>query len=154
MRVLMARRLALSGFHIFPLMPNSKRPAIRDWPERASTDPDYAAGWWSDGVDYNIGIHTRGMCVIDLDPKHGGPENWAALVQQRKMLGDDTPSTLQVRTPSGGFHLYFWLPPGVEVPNSVHKLGKGIDVRGRNGYVVGPGSTIDGKTYEIVDDEA
>lgn len=154
MKLLAARRLALAGFHVFPLLPNSKRPAIKDWPTLATSDPDYVGGWWKENPDYNIGIHTKGMMVIDLDPKHGGLDSWAALVETGRLLEDEIPPTLTVRTPSGGLHLYFRLPPGQqEVSNSVQKLGPGIDVRGKGGYVVAPGSTIDGKTYEVVDDE-
>lgn len=152
-KVAIARKLALAGFHVFPLLPNSKRPAIKDWPTRATTDPDYVGGWWIDNPDYNIGIHTKGLLVVDLDPKYNGLENWANLVETQELLGNDTPATLEVRTPSGGSHLYFRLPPGVEMGNTVHKLGPGIDTRGKGGYVVAPGSTIDGKTYEVVDGE-
>jgi hypothetical protein len=50
-------------------------------------------------------------------------------------------------TPSGGGHLYFRPPPGVEIRNSAGKLGPGLDVRGVGGYVVAPPSVIDGKAY-------
>jgi len=151
-KMLQARKLALAGFHVFPLLPNSKRPAIKRWPELATTNPDEVGAWWVDNPDYNIGIHTRGLLVIDLDPKDGGPENWAALLESHELLGDEPPPrTMTVRTPSGGTHLYFKLPPEEEVTNSVSKLGRGIDVRGKGGYVVAPGSTIDGKVYEVVE---
>lgn len=152
-KLVKALTLAQAGFHVFPLLPNSKRPAIRNWPMLATTDAKVVTDWWVENPDYNIGIHARGLLVVDLDPKYGGPENWAALVETQSILGDDTPKTLTVRTPSGGAHLYFKLPPGVEASNSVHRLGRGIDTRGKGGYVVAPGSTIDGKTYEVVHEQ-
>jgi hypothetical protein len=54
---------------------------------------------------------------------------------------------LTVRTPTGGYHLYFsTLEParcGVDVIGLA-----GVDVRGVNGYVLAPGSVIAGRVYE------
>ena len=57
--------------------------------------------------------------------------------------------TRQVRTPSGGVHLYYKPPPGVFLKNSVGRLGPGVDIRAIGGYVVGPGSVVDGRRYEV-----
>ena len=65
----------------------------------------------------------------------------------------DLPATAAVRTPGKGgnraVHLYYSCPEGEEVRNSVKKLPAvpGVDVRGVGGYVVGPGSIIDGREY-------
>ncbi len=55
---------------IFPLLPNSKKPAITDWPARATQDPVQIAQWWSENPDYNIGIacEPSNLFVIDADP--------------------------------------------------------------------------------------
>lgn len=95
-----ALRAAERGWHVFPLRPNSKKPALhgdtdkrpcprtgicRDrhqgWEQRATTDPDRIRRAWSAGP-YNVGIATgpSGLVVVDLDlpksPKDVPPERW------------------------------------------------------------------------------
>ncbi len=57
--------------------------------------------------------------------------------------------TRQVRTPSGGVHLYYKPPPGAFLRNSVGRLGPGVDTRAIGGYVVGPGSVTPAGRYEV-----
>lgn len=59
-------------------------------------------------------------------------------------LPGELPATWTVRTPSGGFHLYFQAAEGVT--NSTGGLPQGIDVRGTGGYVIVPPSP----GYEVV----
>ena len=61
------------------------------------------------------------------------------------MLG--LPDSLRVDTPSGGRHVY--LTSAKPHRNRVGTIPgfPGLDVRAEGGYVVGPGSTIDGATY-------
>jgi hypothetical protein len=53
------------------------------------------------------------------------------------------------RNAGGGLHLYFTAPPVWVMVNTIGFLGPGVDVRapGRTsgGYVIGPGSVIDGR---------
>lgn len=134
--------LAQRGLRIFPLVPNKKRPAIKRFYDEATTDPALIRAWWSERPDYNIGVATGGgLIVVDIDAK---PERdgraWAELM--------DLDSDFKVRTPSGGLHLYFRAES--EIANNSDRLAKGVDVRGYHGFVVGPGSVIDGKAYEVV----
>jgi hypothetical protein len=66
--------------------------------------------------------------------------------------GRPIPDTLTVATPSGGTHLYFRAPAAPRLRNTVARLGPLIDTRAAGGYVVGPGSVIHGRRYEIVAD--
>jgi hypothetical protein len=67
---------AARGWHVFPLWPGSKAPAVPDqWERRATTDLDLIRRWWS-ARPYNIGIAVgpSGLYVVDLDvPKPGRP---------------------------------------------------------------------------------
>ncbi len=69
------------GWHVFPLVPGEKRPAVRSWNERATTDPDRITRCWTAGA-YNIGIATgpSRLVVVDLDtpktPDDTAPEPW------------------------------------------------------------------------------
>ena len=113
-----------------------KHPLTRHSANDASTDPVQIRTWWTRRPLAHVAIATgaeSGLVVIDLDRKPG-KDGVASL----KALGK-VPATLTARTGSGGLHLYFRHPGGC-VPNSVGKLGPGIDVRGDDGYVIAPPS--------------
>jgi hypothetical protein len=135
-----ALEYAEQGFRVLPLKPGSKIPDLRHWPEEASNDPDTVRRHWAQsqarGHEYegqpNIGLCTGGgLAVLDVDTNHGGvrPE-WA-------------PRTWTVKTPSGGYHLYYAV--STSVPNSVGRLAKGVDVRGERGQVAAPPSVLVGR---------
>ena len=71
-----ALALAARGFHVFPLQANSKLPAIKDYPTRATRDAAQIRKWWS-GQHRNIGISTsrfgddEALIVVDVDTKEG-----------------------------------------------------------------------------------
>jgi hypothetical protein len=99
--------LAAMGWAVFPLAPMTKRqPAVKDWENRATTDPDRIRRCWS--VDrWNIGVATgpSGLVVVDLDmPKDGdtGPDGPTALAALAAERGGPVPDTYTVTTPSGG----------------------------------------------------
>ena len=136
---------AKRGYRVFPLAPDSRRPAEPgwDWSANASTDPEMIAFWWGTG-DWNIGCCTGGgVVVVDLDQKND-QDGIGAYMEHGGTFG-----TLAVRTTTGGMHLYF----AGDGRNSVGKVAPGIDLRGEGGYVVAPGSTIDGVAYELVSDK-
>lgn len=144
-----ALHLASNGFRIFPLSPNSKvPPKDLEWRKVATTDLDAIRRWWDANPNFNIGVAAgAGTIIVDADTKDGKPglESLEAL----EMCGLPTDS-LRVATPSGGVHVY--LRSDAPHRNSVDKMPdyRGIDIRADGGYVVGPGSTIDGTTYEVV----
>ena len=129
------------GFRVFPLRENGTKPIWEGWTETATTDAETIRAWWS-GANWNVGICTTSLLVVDVDTKkeRGGLASWAAL---------GAPDTLTVRTKSGGFHHYYW---GADVALNQGALGDGLDIRSHNGYVVAPGSTVDGARYEVVRD--
>lgn len=136
------------GLCVFPIVPNAKSPPlIPNWQNEASNNHNRVNAWWDEWPDANIGVCTNGLMLIDVDIKKGGREAFEGLLKQAELLGDPMPSTWAVRTTTGGAHLYFALPQGVTVANSVEHLCKGVDVRGEGGYVVAPGSTIGDKEY-------
>lgn len=133
---------AKRGYPVFPLSPNSRVPALaQDWRAIATTDEEQIRAWWAQNADWNIGAKTGGgTVVVDLDVKNEGQNGIATYLA---LAGEM--DTLAVRTTTGGLHLYF----AGEGRNSQHKLGAGLDTRGDGGYVVAPGSTIDGRAYEV-----
>jgi len=152
----LAVSLAKRGFHVFPLEQNGRVPVIRDWPRAASSDPQTVSRLFSDAlgepVEYNIAIRTgQGLAVIDFDCKNGktGLDALAAW----DAIGA-IPESLRARTASGGVHVFVTVPEGQDPPNSVGKLADGVDVRGHHGYVIAPGSTLDGRSYEWLSDSS
>ncbi len=147
------------GWHVFPVAPGSKQPALREnWQDLATTDPDQIRSWWVRHRDYNIGIACgpSGLVVVDLDidtaaGAREGLDGPASGVVSLELLclarGQRYPAgTYTVDTPSGGCHLYFGAPATL-VRNSAGQVGPLIDIRADGGYVVGAGSRVGERAY-------
>lgn len=154
---------AARGWHVFPLAPGSKRPAVEAWETAATTEPDRIRVGWAH-AEYNIGIACgpSGLLVADLDvpkdPADTPPPPWDTepgirdgadvLATLAEQAGQAFPfGTFQVQTASGGIHLYFAQPRGQQLRNTTARLGWKIDTRGHGGYVVAAGSIVDGRRY-------
>jgi hypothetical protein len=145
-----ALRLANSGFFVFPCGVGTKLPAIKDFPNKATTDPEQIKIWWN-GQSKNVGISTSrfgadgALLVVDVDVKRGKRGDLSLL--QLEMDGFTFPPTFETRTPSGGKHVFYHVLKALR--QGVDTLGSGLDTRSLGGYVLGPSSIIDGKEYEI-----
>ncbi len=147
-----ALELARRGIAVFPLQPGTKIPYSKDdcskadWPfaggtHIATTNPVKIEKWFSARPDLNYGVRANDLVILDVDVRDGkqGLESLAAL--------GELPPTFTVVTPSGGLH-YYWCGPGA----GQRDLAPGINVRSINGYVAGPGSIFQGRTYQVLDD--
>lgn len=145
------------GWPVFPVRPYTKVPAITGWEDAATTDPDQIIEWWATRA-WNVGIPAgrAGLLVVDLD--RGAPDQpggqWAGVVDGAEVLanlaaaaGQPLPATYTVLSPSGGRHLYFHQPDGVELRNTQAGLGPLIDTRGHGGFVLAAGSRLAGGIY-------
>ncbi|AVV41053.1 DNA primase [Streptomyces sp. P3] len=158
------------GWHVFPLRPGTKRPALhgeascpgtgpcadghRKWEERATTDPDRIRATWSHGP-FNVGIATgpSGLLVVDLDVRKDkgssdAPDGAAIFGALCERAGHPVPATYRIRTASGGTHLYFTAPTGVRLANTAGTVGELVDTRAWGGYVVAAGSVTPAGPYE------
>lgn len=166
-----ALQAAERGFGVFPLSRN-KVPAIPSPHDKnhrcsglrecgafghgvgdASTCPDIIRAGFEQarhaaGYGIACGAGPLPLIGLDLDRKNG-VDGVAELLQLAERHGFTIPRTVTVCTPSGGLHLWFTGPAGTSVPNSVGRLGPGIDVRGTRGYLVGPGSRGKAGEYTI-----
>lgn len=133
---------AARGFRVFPLHPDTRHPVWKAWYDYATTDAGWIESIWAER-DYNIGVLTDGRIVVDVDVKRGKAGMASALD-----LGLPF-DTLTVQTPSGGLHLYY---DGPDVANSAGKLAEGIDIRSHHGFVIAPGSVINGQPYKLLRD--
>ncbi|MGW3487089.1 bifunctional DNA primase/polymerase [Streptomyces sp. NPDC001054] len=161
---------AARGWHVFPLRPGGKPPALHGeklcprtgectaghvkWEQRATTAPDRIRAAWSRAA-FNVGIACgpSGLLVVDLDvPKDNsssdapcGATTFRALCER---AGHAVPDTYRVRTATGGTHLYFTVPPGVRLANTASTVADSVDTRACGGYVVAAGSTTPAGNYE------
>ena len=168
-----AKALAEKGFRVFPLHNPvfhkdgtvscscgkstctciGKHPRIGEYPEKATTDLVQIEKWWNDWPNANIGIATGGdsrLFVFDEDGAKGRASMKS--LQKRRVL---LPGTLAVTTgrEDGGQHYYFFLPEGCELHGTIGVIAPGIDTRGFNNYVVGPGSVHEsGNVYAWVNE--
>ncbi|MEO6089236.1 MAG: bifunctional DNA primase/polymerase [Umezawaea sp.] len=152
------------GWHVFPVIANSKRPAITDWENRATADPASIRRFWTRYPTYNVGVATgpSNLVVVDLDVAKSGqvaPDGFNMLgvsegadvlsvLAQRAHA--TIPATYTVRTPSGGTHLYYRVSTGVRLRNTAGTLGWLIDTRAHGGYVVASGSVLPTGAYELM----
>ena len=136
---------ATAGIAVFPLRLYRRGEGkkgvspIASWRAASTTDLDVIREWFGVGGDWRgtaVAIDTgkSGLTVIDLDVTEGkdGIAAWER---------ENTPSPMQVRTPTGGRHHYF--RADVARPVTVHNRGEvadGIDVRGEGGFVIAPPS--------------
>lgn len=163
-----ALALARRGFNIFPLRPGAKTPLFSKethggWQEYMTQDETTIRNWFEAHPDMNYAVNPpRGYVVLDpdLDPAKAkdGAKALAELEDQHDIEDAVQGETFTVRSPRGGSHLY--LKTDFLIPNNQSLIAPGVDVRGFNGYVVGPGShtvedlernTAEG-TYEVIRD--
>jgi putative DNA primase/helicase len=126
-----------------------KHPRTTKGVHNATRDTKRIKSWFNKWPDCNFGVATgEGMFVLDIDRKIGR-KSLDALQAEHGVL----PRTVTVKTGKGR-HLYFRCE-GVRVGNSAGHLGKGLDVRGVGGYVVGAGSVHrSGKIYQYIEGRA
>lgn len=151
-------RYIAQGYSIFPCNPD-KSPAIAQGFLRATNDIDIVSKqFYKD--DLLIGLPTgiiNRLLVIDFDLNKLIPgtndidtRSVDELIDHVKENHGDLPDTFSVETPSGGRHLYYLLPEGVEIRSGSRFIDKflPIDIRCEGGYVVAP----DGVSYTLYDD--
>ena len=145
------------------------------WSEVATNDLDTVVRWWVHAPAANIGIACKPseLLVIDCDqPKRDGMLDDTPFAYLHGLLGPRVDGetlydavvqryggpaavstafdTYAVRTGSGGLHLYYRWPRGIQ--STQDSIVKGLlDVRGnggtRGGYVLGAGSTTAAGEY-------
>ena len=118
---------------VFPVRPNAKKPLLKNWPSRATTNSALIKSGGAAGRERTsasaVGGEAR-LLVVDVDPDKGGARAWPRLRPSTARC----PKTLTVTTPRGGLHLWSEVPLGRDVPgNSVGQARPRhrYEVRGR-----------------------
>ncbi|MCX4557961.1 bifunctional DNA primase/polymerase [Streptomyces phaeochromogenes] len=136
--------------------------------QRATTDADTIERAWSGPYrGFNIGVACgpSRLVVLDLDLAKGDtpPPEWNApgITDGRDVFAElyarngghfpfgTTPAGL---SPSGGLHLYYAAPDGIEVRLSAGKVGWKVDVRAWGGYITAPPTITLSGTYQWITD--
>lgn len=176
------RKVALeaadAGLFVFPVREGSKLPVFHGskdckergvcagghlgWEQRATRDPEQIRRWWSNGSRTNVGIACgpSRLVVIDLDTGDEPLAEWRGATTGLEVLGRvaaahgaEIPATYAVATPTGGAHLYFRMPDGLELRNTQggvgHSIGPLVDTRAGGGFVVGAGSARPEGRYTV-----
>ena len=148
-----ALKLAEQKVRFFRVRPNSKLPAVKDFSNIATSNPEEIRTLFADN-DFNSGIACGKVCDglyivgFDIDCKDG--RNGYETLDLMEELGQVLPDTWTQKTPSGGEHRLFWSP--VPIRQGTNVAGMGIDFRGDGGYLVGPDSGLDGHKYVVTRD--
>ena len=130
---------ASRGWRIHPLERQGKKPLLKDWPNRATSDKSVIRAWWIKYPTANIGLATgsgSGVFVLDVDISNG-KLGQQSIYELEGEIGE-IPDTLESMTGSGGRHLFF-KTTARDVRNK-QNIRPGLDVRGDGGYVVLPPS--------------
>jgi hypothetical protein len=102
---------------VFPVWPKGKLPAVEDWENAATRDPDQIRAWWK-ARPYNLGsaVGRSRIVVVDLGQARGdapppgfpGATGGAeVLARLAEAAGQPDPTgTYSVTGPTGGEHRY------------------------------------------------
>ncbi|MER6916665.1 bifunctional DNA primase/polymerase [Streptomyces sp. NPDC000594] len=150
----------------------------------ATTDPSVLTAWWRRQPRFGVGVSCgpAGLVVIDVDA-HPAPlptpdrllpgihipdsvcldglrHGFHSLAVLAALRGRPDPAqdgtTLRVRTPSGGLHVWYTTRPGQEWRCSTgsgasRALAWQVDIRSHGGYIIAPGTrTVSGR-YTALD---
>ena len=133
-----------AGFHLFALLPGTKKPAMR-W-GGLKLLPSIEPEFWRKHPDFGIAIacgSASGFFALDVDmgAGKGGGGTFRVLCDRYGPV----PRTPTVITGSNGLHCYFQ-PPSFEFHNSSGEVGPGIDIKTAGGFVVAPSRSPHPKT--------
>jgi hypothetical protein len=139
--------------------------------------------WWGGNPDFGVGVACglAGLVVIDIDAHHQTPpgrgrllpgipiadsvdltglaNGFHTLAVLSALRGHNSPAqddtTLRVRTPSGGLHVWYRATDGRRWQSSVgsssgRALAWQVDVRAHGGYIVAPGTALAAGAYTPV----
>lgn len=146
-----AQRLLKAGQPVFPCKSGlegnpakAKAPLTTKGLHDAVLDLPQVKSWWKRHRSAAIGIPTGILWdVLDVDIKDNADGRIHLPYLTR--LGLLNGCKHVVKTPSGGWHLYFKASPGLT--NKARGASLGLDMRGKGGYVLAPPSYIETPEY-------
>lgn len=163
-----AHAYARLGWPVFPTRPvgeqytdgrtgqlktsDGKQPRTPNGYQDASTDVAQIESWFANHSDRGLGFWPgpAGLLVLDVDIKDGkqGDKQLQALQDSSKQT---LPTTLKQCSPSGGWHLFYRLAPGVQIGGKKLPACPDVDIRSQSGYVCVEGTITDAGGYGFED---
>ena len=144
----MAMSLAARGYLVLPVMPNKKTPACPHGVRDATRTADKIFIYFKDNQT-NIALapgKESNLLVVDIDPRNGGLES---LEELQSLDKDEVYCGIQT-TAGGGYHYYFSYD---EEFSRTSKPMPGIDLLSNGNYAIISPSVIDGKYYELDEEQ-
>lgn len=133
----------LNDLYKFKLINDTENPACK-WKDKKNH--------FKKTPDFNYGIPTgqvNDIIVLDLEFYKLDADGIVANPFIKLYGEQPTFNTLTVASPSGGLHYYFKYDEDIkQISNATLE----IDTRCEGGYIVGPGSKINGNEYKIIND--
>lgn len=130
--------LAGKGFYVFPVHhdeeENTKKPLTKNGHLDATLDPGLISDWWHKHPNAKVGVAVgkSDLVVADIDTKNG-VDGWESLGNAWL----DIPETYSYETGTGGTHLIYRAPGGVELNGVAKYRGMpGVDRRGGSSWVM------------------
>lgn len=119
------------GYSVIPIDKKSKR-AITKFKDKTFSENEIRR-FWHEQPDANIAWRTTDFFVIDIDVSV--TENGYESLKEWE-LSQYIPKTLTATTPSGGKHIFFKKPKGIELSQDI-RVKPGIDIKAnKNNYVL------------------
>jgi len=140
--------MPLSTLPRVPVYPGTKKPALLRWSKADPSDLQLPIP-----AGYNSAIRCDTIVVVDIDCK---PENADKATLDMEDMAERVFAceTFVVKSRSGNPHAYFELDERMAHWKRRIGLFGFVDVcTGSNSLVIAPGSTVDGKTYEVYRDQ-
>lgn len=148
------RALADAGLQLIPLRRQDKRPANKDWVKKPYNSSEVVEQ--AIARNANVGVRlTAEQLILDWDPrnddgKYADP-SLDAFTQFVLTFGFNPDDYPQVKTGSGGLHIYMRKPADLFAPGTVEGF-PGVEFKSVGRQVVAPGSVHpNGNRYELVD---
>jgi Virulence-associated protein E/Bifunctional DNA primase/polymerase, N-terminal/Primase C terminal 2 (PriCT-2) len=151
---------AAHGAALFPIEPGKKAPfgIVGSWKHDSSRDREQWRRWATDHIGCNFGVvgFASNWIIADIDTsggKDGKAEALALWSEVCASWGLPGPLPAHVESQSGGFHVYFSVPAGLDAS----QLRQPDAIKGRInircvGYTVAAGSQFESRPYRLLTD--
>lgn len=140
---------ARHGAALLSFNAGEKGPKYDDWHDFTSCDPAQWQAWHAAGL--NLGVHSgnSNWIVVDGDTKSGPAfERWCQLCRDNNDDANKYPA--QVKSRSGGFHIYFFAPAGLALTRRTPVPD--VELRAGRHQTVVPPSQVEGLPYTFYAD--
>jgi hypothetical protein len=153
-------KLSANELKLFPVKENEKLPAYYEgWKKKATSQIEAldtafmldARGFSTFNLGVRCGVTSKDgvyLFVVDVDVSKD-KKGLQSLVEL-ELNGCEMSETFTVHTPTGGIHYYYFT--NTPFTSGVNSIAQGIDHRCEGGFVVGPGSRVNGGYYTIKND--